>query len=198
MKWHQWFGDLVDEVVGRHLAQRRFATWMESKPVAKWKPEWNYPLDDVSGTSGTQHRFAVLRAIHRPLRLRQIQGCLWNRLRQAASGCACWNPISAKQTFRTGVNAYIKAPVRQCNRRRLLGRGQDVEEARRQIMPTFEATGRSILNVKAQCAGNSTSVTVSQQRYYIDRAKFEEPNDQRWQIPLCMRGSAVVTPRSAN
>ncbi len=33
-------------------------------------------------------------------------------------------------------------------------------------------------------------MTLTQQRYYIDRAKFEEPNDQLWQIPLCMKGSA--------
>ncbi|MGD1079949.1 MAG: ERAP1-like C-terminal domain-containing protein, partial [Candidatus Sulfotelmatobacter sp.] len=29
-----------------------------------------------------------------------------------------------------------------------------------------------------------------QQRYYFDRSKFEAPDDQLWQIPLCLRGSA--------
>jgi aminopeptidase N/puromycin-sensitive aminopeptidase len=33
-------------------------------------------------------------------------------------------------------------------------------------------------------------VTLAQQRYYVDRAKFEAANDQLWQIPLCLRGSA--------
>jgi aminopeptidase N len=46
------------------------------------------------------------------------------------------------------------------------------------------------VNVKAQCSGNSTTVTLSQQRYFTDRMKFEEPNSQLWQIPVCMKGSA--------
>jgi puromycin-sensitive aminopeptidase len=45
--------------------------------------------------------------------------------------------------------------------------------------------------VKAQCSASSTSVSVSQQRYYFDRLKFEAPNDQLWQIPICLKGSAT-------
>ena len=41
-------------------------------------------------------------------------------------------------------------------------------------MPTWvKQPGAPILNVKAQCVGNSTNVTSPQQRYYIDRVKFE-------------------------
>jgi aminopeptidase N/puromycin-sensitive aminopeptidase len=46
------------------------------------------------------------------------------------------------------------------------------------------------VNVAAQCSGNSTSVNLTQRRYYIDRTKFEAPNDQLWQIPICLKGSA--------
>jgi aminopeptidase N/puromycin-sensitive aminopeptidase len=60
-----------------------------------------------------------------------------------------------------------------------------------QIMPTWvQQAGVPIVNVKAQCSGNSTSVTLTQQRFYYDRSKLDESNDQLWQIPLCMKGSA--------
>jgi aminopeptidase N/puromycin-sensitive aminopeptidase len=61
-----------------------------------------------------------------------------------------------------------------------------------QIMPTWvKQAGVPIVNVKAQCSANSTSVTLSQQRYYYDRAKFEAGNDQLWQIPVCLRASST-------
>src|SRR5271166_377134 len=50
---HQWFGDLVTMAWWDDIwLNEGFATWMESKPVEAWKPEWNVNLDDVSATGG--------------------------------------------------------------------------------------------------------------------------------------------------
>ncbi|HEX3682346.1 MAG TPA: ERAP1-like C-terminal domain-containing protein, partial [Bryobacteraceae bacterium] len=59
-----------------------------------------------------------------------------------------------------------------------------------QIMPTFvKQAGVPIIDVKSHCSGNSTAVTVEQHRYYYDREKFQAPNDELWQVPLCMKSS---------
>jgi aminopeptidase N len=57
-------------------------------------------------------------------------------------------------------------------------------------MPTFvKQAGVPIIDVKSQCSGNSTAVTMDQHRYYYDREKFQAPNDELWQVPLCMKSS---------
>ena len=98
-----------------------------------------------------------------------------------------------EETFRAGVNAYLK------QHQYANATADDFWDAQAKtskkpvdkIMPTWvKQAGVPIINVKAQCSGNSTSVTLAQQRYYFDRAKFEAPNDQLWQIPLCLKGSA--------
>ena len=51
---HQWFGDLVtmkwwDDI----WLNEGFATFMASKPLKAWHPEWRVDLDDVGGTNGS-------------------------------------------------------------------------------------------------------------------------------------------------
>ena len=105
---------------------------------------------------------------------------------KAASVLRMLESYLGEETFRAGVNAYIK------EHQYANATADDFWDAQAKtskkpvdkIMPTWvKQPGAPIINVKAQCSGNSTSVTVTQQRYYIDRAKFEAPNDQLWQIP---------------
>jgi aminopeptidase N len=195
---HMWFGDLVtmkwwDDI----WLNEGFATWMETKPVQKWKPEWNYNLDDVSGTGGTLNvdSLANTRPIHQaaetPAQIQELfDGIAYGK---AASVLRMLEAYLGEETFRAGVNAYLK------EHQYANSTADDFWDTQARtshkpvdkIMPTWvKQPGAPIVNVKAQCSGNSTSVTLTQQRYYVDRAKFEAASDQLWQIPLCLKGSA--------
>ena len=195
---HMWFGDLVtmkwwDDI----WLNEGFATWMESKPVQKWKPEWNYDLDDVSGTGGTLNvdSLANTRPIHQaaetPAQIQELfDGIAYGK---AASVLRMLEAYLGEETFRAGVNAYLKehqyanATADDFWDTQAKTSHKPVDK----IMPTWvKQSGAPIINVKAQCSGNTTGVTLTQQRYYIDRSKFEAANDQLWQVPLCMKGSA--------
>jgi puromycin-sensitive aminopeptidase len=101
-----------------------------------------------------------------------------------------------KDTFRAGVNAYLKQHEYGNATASDFWDAQAKTSKRPvdKIMPTWVTqAGLPIVNVKTQCSGDSTNVTLSQHRYYYDRNKFNEPNDQLWQIPICMKGSASTT-----
>jgi len=197
---HMWFGDLVtmkwwDDV----WLNEGFATWMSSKPLQKWKPEWNFGLDDVSGTGGTLNvdALANTRPIHQaaetPAQIQELfDGIAYGK---AAAVLRMLESYLGEETFRAGVNAYLK------QHQYANATAEDFWDAQAKtskkpvdkIMPTWvKQAGEPIINVKAQCSGNSTNVTVTQQRYYFDRSKFESPNDQLWQIPVCLKGSATT------
>jgi aminopeptidase N/puromycin-sensitive aminopeptidase len=196
---HMWFGDLVtmkwwDDV----WLNEGFATWMSSKPVQKWKPDWNFNLDDVSGTGGTLNTdsLANTRPIHQaaetPDQIQELfDGIAYGK---AASVLRMLEAYLGEETFRAGVNAYLQ------KHQYANATADDFWDAQAQtskkpvdkIMPTWvKQAGAPIVNVKAQCSGGSTNVTLTQQRYYVDRAKFEAANDQLWQIPVCLKGSAT-------
>jgi aminopeptidase N/puromycin-sensitive aminopeptidase len=198
---HMWFGDLVtmkwwDDI----WLNEGFATWMENKPVAKWKPEWNYALDDVSGTGGTLNvdSLANTRPIHQaaetPAQIQELfDGIAYGK---AASVLRMLESYLGEETFRAGVNAYLQEHQYGNSTASDFWDTQAKTSHKPvdKIMPTWvKQPGAPIVNVKAQCSGNSTSVSLAQQRYFVDRAKFEAPNDQLWQIPLCLKGSASAT-----
>ena len=194
---HQWFGDLVtmkwwDDI----WLNEGFATWMSSKPIEAWRPEWNFNLDDVSATGGTlsTDSLANTRPIHQaadtPAQIQELfDGIAYGK---AASVLRMLEAYLGEQTFRAGVNAYLR------QHQYANATADDFWDAQAktsrkpvdQIMPTFvKQAGVPIVDVKSQCTGNSTTVTLDQRRYYYDREKFQAPNDQIWQVPLCMKSS---------
>jgi len=174
-----------------------FATWMSSKPIEAWKPEWNFNLDDVSDTGNTlnQDSLANTRPIHQaadtPAQIQELfDGIAYGK---AAAVLRMLESYLGEETFRAGVNAYLQ------KHEYANATADDFWDAQAEtskkpvdkIMPTWvKQPGAPIVNVKAHCSGNSTDVTLDQHRYFFDRTKFEAANDELWQIPLCLRGSA--------
>src|SRR5579864_9005571 len=195
---HQWFGDLVtmkwwDDI----WLNEGFATWMSSKPIEAWKPEWNFNLDDVSDTGGTLNvdSLANTRPIHQaadtPAQIQELfDGIAYGK---AAAVLRMLESYLGEETFRAGVNAYLKQH-QYGNATAEDFWGAQAKTSKKpvdQIMPTFvKQAGVPVINLKSQCSGNSTAVTLEQQRYFYDRAKFEAPGDETWQVPLCMKASA--------
>jgi aminopeptidase N/puromycin-sensitive aminopeptidase len=195
---HQWFGDLVtmqwwDDI----WLNEGFATWMSSKPIEAWKPEWDFKLDDVidAGRTLNTDSLASTRPIHQeantPAQIQELfDGIAYGK---AAAVLRMLESYLGEKTFEAGVNAYIQKH-QYANATASDFWDAQTKTSRKpvdQIMPTFvNQPGVPIVNVKPQCSGNSTTVTLDQRRYYFDPKDFNASNDQLWQIPFCMKGSA--------
>src|ERR1700683_1374762 len=194
---HQWFGDLVtmkwwDDI----WLNEGFATWMSSKPIQAWKPEWNFNLDDVSNTGGTLNTdsLANTRPIHQaaetPAQIQELfDGIAYGK---AAAVLRMLEAYLGEQTFQAGVNAYIQKH-QYANATEADFWDAQTKTSKKpvdQIMPTFvKQAGVPIIDVKSQCSGASTTVSVEQRRYFYNREKFEAASDQLWKVPLCMKSS---------
>jgi aminopeptidase N len=194
---HQWFGDLVTmEWWNDVWLNEGFATWMSSKPLEQWKPEWQFNLDDVTDADQTMNTdsLASTRPIEQPADTPAQIEELFDSIAygKAAAVLRMTEAYLGEQTFRAGVNAYIQAH-QYAN-----ATAKDFWEAQTKvskkpvdrIMPTFvDQPGVPVIDLKSQCSGSSTSVSMDQRRYYFDRQEFEKPNDQLWEVPLCMKSS---------
>ena len=193
-------------MVGRRLAERRIRHLDVEQAVEKWKPEWNYDLDDVSGTGGTLNvdSLANTRPIHQdaetPAQIQELfDGIAYGK---AAAVLRMLEAYLGEETFRAGVNAYLKQHeyANATAADFWDAQAKTSQQAGRQDHAHMGATGgRSHRQCEGAMLGQFHERQLQQQRYYFDRAKFEAANDQLWQIPLCLKGSATSRlPRNAN
>jgi aminopeptidase N len=200
---HQWFGDLVtmnwwDDV----WLNEGFATWMEGKPIDAWKPEWHTGLDEVSrgdilttlgalNVDSLDSTRAIHQAVETPAQIQELfDGIAYGK---SAAVLRMIEAYIGPETFRAGVNEYLK--------RHAYGNATAddfwvtlTEVSKKpvdQIMGTFvKQPGVPMVSLKARCTGNSTTVSMKQQRYFYDRTKLDAANDQLWQVPVCLKTGA--------
>jgi aminopeptidase N len=196
---HQWFGDLVtmqwwDDV----WLNEGFATWMSNKPIEKMKPEWNVSLDETLETVEALNvdSLANTRPIHQSAETPAEIGELFDGIAygKAAAVLRMLESYLGPEVFRAGVNEYLKehayanATAEDFWNTMARSSHQPVDA----IMSSFvKQPGAPIVSVKAQCANQVTTVTLSQERYFYDRSKFYEGDDQLWSVPVCLRESGA-------
>jgi len=192
---HQWFGDLVtmswwDDV----WLNEGFASWMETRPIAAWKPEWHLELDDVEDTGGALNTDSL--ANTRPIRqdaetpeqiTELFDGIVYAK---AAAVIRMLESYLGGDAFRTGVNKYLKdhsyGNATSDDFFRTLAEVSNKPVDR--IMAGFVTRpGAPLVRVEAQCSGKTTEVTLSQTRYFYDIYLFKKGTDESWLIPVCMR-----------
>ena len=201
---HQWFGDLVTmKWWDDSWLNEGFAMWMQTKSVAAWKPELKVLVDDVLnpdaflGPEATLtedsllNTHAVRQSAETPGQITE----LFDAIAYGKGASVLWmmEEYLGEETLRKGVAAYVRAHAygnatsEDFWNTLTAVSGKPVDR----IMSAFiDQPGVPLVSVKAECSGDTTTIALSQQRYFDDRSLMNAGNDQLWPIPVCMEAGS--------
>jgi aminopeptidase N/puromycin-sensitive aminopeptidase len=199
---HQWFGDLVtmkwwDDI----WLNEGFATFMSSKPLKAWHPEWRDDLDEAGGTNGSLGVDSTrsTRPIRQKAETRNEINALFDGIAygKTAAVLRMQENWVGEETFRDGIRAYLKkfsygnAAAEDWWGTMTTATKQPFDA----VMKTFvDQTGAPLLHVSESCAADGTrTVTIMQERML---PKSVPPVAQAWTIPICAHevGAAAGSP----
>jgi Aminopeptidase N len=199
---HQWFGDLVtmkwwDDI----WLNEGFATFMTSKPLAAWHPEWRADLDQAGGTNqslGVDSTRST-RPIRQKAETRNEINALFDGIAygKTAAVLRMLENWAGEEAFRDGIRAYLK--------RYSYGNAAaedwwgTMTTATKQpfdvVMKSFvDQTGAPLLHASETCGPDGKrTVTITQERML---PKNMTPVVQSWSIPICGHeaGAAAASP----
>ena len=193
---HQWFGDLVTMAWWNDVwLNESFATWMSTKILIGWKPEWRQDVNRVASRSRAmgQDEIVTARFIRQPIESKDdienaFDGITYGKGAAVLRMFESW--LGEKQ-FQAGVRRYLVAHA-QGN-----ATGEDFLAALEaeggpgvaQSFATFlDQAGAPVVSAELRCADPGPArLAVSQKRFLPTGSQGSEA--QLWRIPMCIRWS---------
>ncbi len=190
---HQWFGDMVTMSWWNNLwLNEGFATWMESKAVAAWHPDWDIPQDEALALDNVLNYDAgkVTRAIRANADTPAEINEMFDRItyQKGAAVLAMTENYEGEEVFRRGVQSYLKAHMFANATAQDFWNAQTATSGKPidKVMDSFIAEpGVPLLTFGSPQNG---STMVSQQRFYLN-PEIHSTQAQTWTVPVCFKTS---------
>jgi len=191
---HQWFGDMVTMQWWDNIwLNEGFATWMETKPVAQWHPEWNFTQDDAQDLDVTlnldaQKTTRTIRAhANTPSEINEMfDGIAYGK---AGAVLGMVENYVGQEVFRQGVHNYLAAHLYANATAEDFWNAQTATSQLPvdKIMSSFVTQpGVPLLTLSEQQDGR---VPIAQSRFFLS-SSVEDGRNQQWMVPVCMKTAA--------
>lgn len=197
---HMWFGDLVtmkwwDDI----WLNEGFATWMEKKPPANWRPEWHIELDEVDDTQSAaaldalESTRAIRTRVETPEEINEVFDPI--AYEKSAAVLRMVEAFVGAESFRAAVTSYVRrysfgnaaAEDFWSEVTRVTGKPVD------RIMKSYvDQPGFPVLQVQLQCKAREGSLDVHQEKFIGTPSSkpskpAKPPADAVWTLPACTR-----------
>lgn len=189
---HQWFGNLVTSAWWDDIwLNESFATWMEDKLLAEWKPEWNTAIDEVDAklNVASQDSLISARQIRQPILAKDDINSAFDGISYQKGGAviAMFENWLGEAEFQKAIVAYLK---RYSDRAATAGDLLDAlsSSTKKDITRAFSTflnqPGIPLLSIDLHCKPGNTTLHLEQQRFLPLGSKGSAK--QTWSFPVCI------------
>jgi alanyl aminopeptidase len=200
---HQWFGDLVTTAWWNDIwLNEAFASWMEQKILAEWKPEWHTRVEDVNSKLGAEAEDSLVsaRKIRQEIKTKDDISNAFDAItyQKGAAVIGMFESWVGPQEFRKGVHAYLmRYAFRNATAPEFLDAiSSATKKDVTQPFSTFlNQAGVPLVSVDLDCGRSAPTLHIQQQRFLPLGSKGSA--EQVWQIPVCIRYGTGDTGQSA-
>jgi alanyl aminopeptidase len=190
---HQWFGDLVTTAWWNDIwLNEAFATWMEDKLVADWKPEWRVRESQVRATTNVEREDAMpsARRIRQDIQSKDnisnaFDGITYTK---GAAVIGMFESYVGREAFRAGLTSYLKQyAFRNSTAPEFLDAISSVthKDITKAFSTFLNQTGIPLVSVDLDCTKGASVIHLEQTRFVPLGLKVS--SEQTWQIPVCVR-----------
>lgn len=192
---HQWFGDLVTMEWWDDLwLNEAFATWMGTKITGQLQPDFHADRGLLEGALEAMREDSLVstRRVHEPINdFTEIQSAFDGITYQKGGAVlSMFETYIGEAPFRDGVRSYLKAHARgNATSGDLIAAVAAQSKDPRGVDVAFKSfidqPGVPYVKVDVDCAGNTPSLKIEQQRYVPLGSQINA--DQSWGLPFCVR-----------
>ncbi len=194
---HQWFGDYVTLAWWDDTwLNESFASWMESKIVEKWKPEWDLDVESVASKNAVMHSDSLdaARSIRQPIASANDIANAFDSItyKKGEAVLTMLEHWIGPDVFQKGVRAYLAkhawGNATYDDFVAAMSAAAGVDEK-----PLFDAfvlqSGVPLVSFELQCPKGAAPKLALAQKRYAPTGSSIDPK-RTWHLPICVRWSA--------